>query len=409
MRTVATVSAEEFRAGSIAKSEAIPREPVRVLVIFGTVALYGMERGVIETFDLLRPEVEAHFLLSQTPWRLGLPVFDEIERRKIARSFLSDRDGWERLARPRSITHLYRMLFGLVKGNLDALSAVRRHDVLYVPNMFAAFYTILPMLYCRLKGARVIYHFHDLIAKKSLSLRLVTLLVTDFVHNAELSRDEVIKANSFIRTRRNWIIPYPIGSRSNIAQEHSLNTLGDARNILFVGQVAKHKGVDLLLDAFALLRTSHLNVTLNVVGGCDEPDLMKRLGPASEKKNGWIKYWGYREDVLEMMKTADVYVHPTPPSRFHESFGRGVVEAMSVGTPTVCFKSGALQEIVTDGQNGLVCSDETAECLADNISRLLNDHGLRNQCGRLARKLYESNYSDARVKSLWLELLGSHS
>jgi glycosyltransferase involved in cell wall biosynthesis len=212
-----------------------------------------------------------------------------------------------------------------------------------------------------------------------------------------------MKTNPAIRGPRNWIIPYPIGARSDFGEEHSSNTLSDGRNILFVGQVATHKGVDLLLEAFALLKTSDLNVTLNVVGGCDEPDLMKRL--AAEKENARVKYWGYREDVLDMMKKADLYVHPSPPSRFHESFGRGVVEAMSVGTPAVCFKSGALQEIVTDGQTGLVCKYETAECLADTISRLLHDHELRSQCGRLAREQYENTYSDHRVKSLWLELL----
>jgi len=109
-----------------------------------------MERGVIEIFDLLRPEVDPRFLISQTPRRLGLPLFDEIEKRKFNYSFLSDRKGWERLAKPRSLSHLYKMLVGLLRGNLDALREVRRHDMLYVPNLFAAYYALLAMLFCRL-------------------------------------------------------------------------------------------------------------------------------------------------------------------------------------------------------------------------------------------------------------------
>ena len=37
---------------------------MRVFVVFGTIFLYGMERAVIETFDCLRPEVEAVFHTS---------------------------------------------------------------------------------------------------------------------------------------------------------------------------------------------------------------------------------------------------------------------------------------------------------------------------------------------------------
>ncbi|MGA9207021.1 MAG: hypothetical protein WB347_04415, partial [Terriglobales bacterium] len=46
--------------------------PVRILIVFNTVFLYGMERQVIESFDLLRPEVEPHFLLSYTTYRKQL-------------------------------------------------------------------------------------------------------------------------------------------------------------------------------------------------------------------------------------------------------------------------------------------------------------------------------------------------
>jgi len=107
-----------------------------VLIIFGGVALYGMERGVIETFNLLRPEVEPHFLISRTPRRMGLPLFDEIEGRKFSYAFLSDHKGWERLGKPKSLSQLYKMLVGLFRGNIDAFREVRHHEILYLPGLF---------------------------------------------------------------------------------------------------------------------------------------------------------------------------------------------------------------------------------------------------------------------------------
>jgi glycosyltransferase involved in cell wall biosynthesis len=381
---------------------------IRVLVIFGGTALYGMERGVIEIFDLLRPEVDPHFLISHWPRRLGLPLFDEIEKRKFDYSFLSDSKGWERLGKPRSFSHLYKMLVGLLRGNLDALREVRRHDMLYVANLFAAYYVLLAMFYCRLKGRRVIYHFHDLYSCPSRLLRFVSFFVTDFVHNTSYGQEVVRKSNPFVDKAKNWIIPCPIvrGDTPEVSN-------GDGyfeekgRHIIFVGQVALHKGVDVLLDAVAMLSKDTADLTLHIVGGCTDPDLESRIMTASNNSQARVRYWGYRDDVLQMMKSADVYVHPSPPS-LQESLGRGVLEAMSVGTPTVCFKSGALQELVINEETGLTCDEDSAECLAAGIKRLLVNNDLRRRCGGFALRRYAENYSNPRVKALWLNCLGAN-
>ena len=56
-----------------------PGRPVRVLIVFNTPFLYGMERAVIETFDLLRPEVEPLFLMTHYAYRNDLPVYREVK------------------------------------------------------------------------------------------------------------------------------------------------------------------------------------------------------------------------------------------------------------------------------------------------------------------------------------------
>jgi hypothetical protein len=165
------------------KEITLNQTPVSVLVIFGTVALYGMERGVLETFDLLRPEVKPHFLISQTPRRLGLPVFAEITRRKFEYSFMSDAKGWARIGRPKSLVHFWKVLAGAVRCNLDALSEMRHHDMLYLASLVTAAYAFLAMVFCRLTRRRVIYHFHDLLIDPSVSLRVASWFITDFVHN----------------------------------------------------------------------------------------------------------------------------------------------------------------------------------------------------------------------------------
>ena len=55
----------------------------RVLIPFGTPYLYGLERGVIEAFDSLRPDVDPLFIQSRWVQDRGLPVIEELRRRKV--------------------------------------------------------------------------------------------------------------------------------------------------------------------------------------------------------------------------------------------------------------------------------------------------------------------------------------
>ncbi len=378
---------------------------LKVLIPFNTVSLYGMERGVIETFDLLRPEIDAHFLLSYTIREMNLPLLAELQGRGLEYSFFSDLQGWPRIAKPRSIIDCWKMVRAMVLGNRDVFKAAKDKDVIYLPGDRYFLFAILASLRHRLQNReqRIVYHFHDLILKRSMLLGLVSHFVTDFVHNTELSRIAVTRPNAYLRKKQNWVIPCPIQPRLEIAANETVEIGSDTFNILFVGQIAKHKGIDLLLDAHELLRQSQPNVVLHIVGNYQDEDSAIRIKEAVHRNVG-IKYWGYRDDVLEIMKMVDVYVHPSPPSRFSESFGRGVVEAMSTGTPVVCFRSGALEEIVIHEQTGLVCTEESAADLARNLSRFLNSADLRNRCGRLARVEFEENYNSPSVKARWMEL-----
>jgi glycosyltransferase involved in cell wall biosynthesis len=365
-----------------------------------------MERAVIDTFDLLQPEVEPHFLISQTPKRLGLPVFDEIERRKFSYTFLSDKNGWERLAKPRSMAHLWRMLTGVVKGNVDTLKAIRHHEALYIPNLFATLYALGAIIFCRLTRRRVIYHFHDLIRYRAHALRLLSPFVTHFVHNTELGLAETIAHNEYILKKPNFVIPSPVGMTSDEADDPSVTeAFAGNFNLIFAGRVSRSKGIEVLLEAFSVLRSVDKNVVLHIVGGCDDPTLLDLLNKSAADSDLRIKYWGYRQNITPMLKLADIYVHPTLPSLVHESFGRGVVEAMAVGLPSVCFPSGALQEIVVSEQTGLICHEESAESLAVNLRRLMTDHDLRKFCAESARERYAALYANNKVKEGWQSLL----
>jgi glycosyltransferase involved in cell wall biosynthesis len=364
-----------------------------------------MERSVIETFDLLRPEVAPHFLIQRSNDRYDTALLRELKKRNFSLSFFSDTWDWPRLGKPHSFVDLVKMLWCLVVANCDVFRACLRNDVIYLPVFSSAYLAFVSCLYYRLLNRKVIYFFHDVASKPSLKLMPAVWGSSDLVHCAERSRQMARSANPRIEDRINHVIPPCIEIRSSGTLD--LSRWQSKRIILFVGQVSAHKGLDLLAEAFLSLRGRYQDVALHIVGGCQAqfPPWFERLLGAAVGVD--VKYWGYVDNVHDLFRAAYIYVHPSPPSRFHESFGRGVVEAMALGIPAVCFKSGPLDEIVVHERTGLVCEQESAACLAENLSRMLDDAHFRAACSERAIQRYDECYSNGPIRAAWLQLLCS--
>lgn len=379
--------------------------PIRVFIPLVTPFLYGMERAVIELFDALRPEVEPYFLQSNRIYQRRPPVIDEMERRGFFIALLPDKTDWERLAKPKSLKHFAQMITASVRSNIAIFKGVRGKDALYAVGISTASSSLLAAIYCRLTGRRVIHHFHDL-GTNNRVFPIWIALVTDFVHNTKFGYEQVAQNLPAIKRKRNFIVPYVLEIDNRLPDRpEDCDLLGQGRNLFFVGQVSRHKGVDLLIEAFKLTAAQHPDVTLNLVGGCSEEfrrELDRQVSSAGLGNR--VRFWGFREDATALLRFAYIYVHSSPPSRFHESFGRSVVEAMAHGVPTVCFRSGALQEIVLHEQTGLLC-EESAVALAAAMGRFLEQRNLRERCSDEARRRYEENYSPSKVGPLWAELI----
>src|SRR5579864_5462116 len=293
-----SVKNHELREPPASTSLPAPKRATTVFVPLVTPFLYGMERAVIELFDALRPDVEPYFLQSNRIFERRPPIIEEMIRRGFSMELLPDRTDWERLAKPRSLKHLMQMVTASARSNLATLKGMWGKDVLYVPGISAASSSLLAAIYCRLTGRRVIHHFHDL----GTSNRLFPLwvpLVTDFVHNTEFGYTDTAGKRPAIRRKANVVIPYLVRLRpGDVADFKTTRVFSGKRNVFFVGQVSRHKGIDLLVRAFCCVAREHLDLGLHLVGGFTN-EFRSELDAviAGVGLTDRVTFWGYREDV----------------------------------------------------------------------------------------------------------------
>jgi glycosyltransferase involved in cell wall biosynthesis len=139
------------------------------------------------------------------------------------------------------------------------------------------------------------------------------------------------------------------------------------RELLFVGRLVSDKGVDVLLDALALLRREGFTPALTVAGVGPERQPLEaraeRLGVADQ-----VSFVGARtgEDLVELMNRHRVLV---VPSRYREPFGLVALEGIACGCLVVGSEGGGLPEAI--GGCGLTFPNGDAAALADALRRAL--------------------------------------
>jgi glycosyltransferase involved in cell wall biosynthesis len=155
-----------------------------------------------------------------------------------------------------------------------------------------------------------------------------------------------------------------------------------------LGRIEPDKGVSQLIDQLQACRTQQ-RWRLQIAGE-GETDYVRHLKQRSEGLP--IEFVGWAESRL-FLRNLDLLVIP---SRCHEAFGRGVVEANSVGVPVLCLRRGGLPELVVEGATGWVLDEWSDSALAKAIDgcRTLDHHRMVHQAQDFSVAKISQKYVD---------------
>ncbi|HVS52565.1 MAG TPA: glycosyltransferase family 4 protein [Opitutaceae bacterium] len=196
----------------------------------------------------------------------------------------------------------------------------------------------------------------------------------------------LIVATGFMREElvRNGFAPEQIEIHAPVprAADAALQcSFGSRNRIVYAGQIIRGKGVDVLLESLARVRTAFECVILgdgNHRAHCEQ--LAAKLGLGDR-----VKFTGFvtQEQIQDFYGDASLAV---VSSVWPEPFGAVGLEAMRCGLPVVAFDAGGIREWLIDGWNGYLVPWMDRARYAAAIDELLTDKALARKMGAHGRQ-----------------------
>ncbi len=182
-----------------------------------------------------------------------------------------------------------------------------------------------------------------------------------------------------IRVVYNGVRAHEFALPRRIARE-GRGRLGDKSPVVgIVCRLEPAKNVSLFIRAAAILANDYPDLGFMVAGDGSSRAELEKLS-RERGLEGRIRFVGMRDDVPALLARFDLLLHTSN----HEGFSNSVLEAMAAGLPVVATEVGGLQELISDGETGLLVPAGDLEALVAAAKRLLGDWQLAEEMGRKA-------------------------
>ena len=154
---------------------------------------------------------------------------------------------------------------------------------------------------------------------------------------------------------------------------------GETVTILHVGRFDVPKNHAGLLEAFRLLRETHPECHLRLVG---DGDLRLRMEALAKEKgiSDAVEFCGMQSNVYPYLHDADIFTLPS----IYEGNPMTIIEAMGTGLPIVASRVGGIPDMIHDGESGILVEPEP-RAVCDALARMVEDGALRRRLGENAK------------------------
>ena len=189
-----------------------------------------------------------------------------------------------------------------------------------------------------------------------------------------------------------------VPSRSSARKALSLD---DAIYCAFIGRITQIKRPDRFLDVVAEIKARGIDLHFIVAGA---GELLQYCQDRAKVENLPVTFLGWREDIEVVLAAADLVLLTSD----NEGTPLSLIQAGMVGIPVVATNVGSTNEIVVDGETGLL-TDLSIQRLADAVAKVATNSALRAKMGAAGKEYTMAKYGVARLvkdhQDLYLRLL----
>lgn len=300
-------------------------------------------------------------------------------------------------------------------GNLKAIKQIRKivsengYEIVHCHTPIAAACTRLACRSLRKKGVKVFYtahgfHFYKGAPKKNwliyypvekLCARMTDVLIT-------INKEDYEFAKKKLKAGRIEYVP-GVGidvakfaeTQVDVAEKRrEIGVPEDAFLLLSVGELNANKNHETVIRAVASLQDPHIHYAIAGKGGLRDYliELAASLGIGEQ-----VHLIGYRRDVAELHRAADVFVLPS----HREGLNVSTMEALASGMPVICSNIRGNVDLVDENGGALFNSHSVSEC-AEAIRRIQEfDCAAISKYNRNAARKYEVGAINAQIWKIY--------
>lgn len=198
--------------------------------------------------------------------------------------------------------------------------------------------------------------------------------------------------------------PAQVSEIEKVALREKLNIQPDDFVFVFVGRIVSDKGINELIKAFSELQTAENNeltgIKLLLVGGLEsdlDPLNPETLAEINQNKD--IISAGFQQDVRPFFAISDALAFPS----YREGFPNVVMQAGAMGLPSIVSDINGCNEIIVEGENGLIIPSKNVEKLKEKMLTLAKDKNLYVKLKENSRRMIENRYEQSVVWNALLE------
>ena len=364
--------------------------------------LSGAELALVRLLSALGDRIDAHVILGENGplvdrlWDAGATV-------EVLPMAATARDVKRDSVRARSLR-----IGPAVSTSLYVVALARRlrelrPDIVHTNTLKAALYGGAA---AKLARVPVVWHIRDRIAPDYLPQGAARVLreIAARLPDAVIGYDPVLQTLGSISGRK-VRVDDPVDTRCFDVAASEPN---GCTRVGIVGRIARWKGQDVFLDAYARAFGPQEEFQAVVVGaplfGEEDFDAEVRARAADLGIGGRVDFRGFRDDVPAELERLHIVVHA---STIPEPFGQVVVEAMAAARPVIAADAGGPALVITNEIDGLLTAPGDPNALAVALRRLADDRSLQRRIGtagqRRAREFSPDEVAERVVRTYrWL-------